>query len=49
MQMQQAAESYGEIEGIRDYSAAMSDYLEAGGTMDDAYYKALKKARGEKM
>ena len=49
MQMQQAAESYGKIEGIRDYSAAMSDYLEAGGTMDDAYYKALKKAREEKM
>lgn len=50
MQMQQAAESYGEIEGIRDYSAAMSDYLEVEGhTMDDAYYKALKKAREEKM
>ena len=50
MQMQQAAESYGEIEGIRDYSAAMSDYLEIkGNTMDDAYYKALKKAREEKM
>ena len=50
MQMQQAAESYGKIEGIRDYSAAMSDYLEIEGhTMDDAYYKALKKAREEKM
>lgn len=50
MQMQQAAESYGEIKGIRDYSAAMSDYLEIDGhTMDDAYYKALKKAREEKM
>lgn len=50
MQMQQAAESYGEIKGIRDYSAAMSDYLEVDGyTMDDAYYKALKKAREEKM
>ena len=50
MQMQQAAESYGEIKDIRDYSAAMADYLEIkGNTMDDAYYKALKKAREEKM
>jgi hypothetical protein len=48
-QAQQTKIDY-DLRNVKDYSAAMADYLEKEGTStEDDYYKALVKARNEKM